>query len=436
MSTPDMSRKIEIVKELLKSIHRGATVEELKSKYGHVLMQVSPIEIPLIEQQLVKEGYLIEEILKLCDLHVALFRDFLAGRELKDVPPGHPLNILMRENDEILKLSEALGMYIAAATSEQSQEKAKELYQKALEVATRLYRASRVHYQKIQMTLFPYLERFGIYAVPRVLWGREHEAITKMRRLIESLRSGNTKDVAELGKAIASEVAELVFREEKILYPTLWALLSEGMWRAVQEEFKEIGCAVEVGSEWRTDAEPVYPWQFEGVLDEETIERLPPEIKSVALSIQQGLKPDTYRLLREGDIDMGTGFLRIEELKGILRAIPVELTFADRDGRVRFFSKSRLLKGFARVRTLLGRKLEFCHPPKLEPTIKKLFEDLKSGAKDYYEFYTSIGGRIVRVLAVAVRNDRGEFLGALEVVEDITEFVQKPEEVMKRIMVL
>ena len=69
------SWKVELVKSLLKRIHEGADPESLKREFGEVLAKVSPIEIPLIEQQLVREGVPIQEILRMCDLHVALFRE-------------------------------------------------------------------------------------------------------------------------------------------------------------------------------------------------------------------------------------------------------------------------------------------------------------------------------------------------------------------------
>ena len=119
-----------------------------------------------------------------------------------------------------------------------------------------------------------------------------------------------------------------------------------------------------------------------------------------------------------------------------MNSLPIKITFADREGRVRFYSRSRIFKGFDRVRDLLGRRLEHCHPPKLEPIVRKVFESLKSGARDRYELYTRIGGRTVKVWAIAVRDEDGEFLGVLEAVEDLTEALEKPEEVERRIQVL
>ncbi|MCC6055345.1 MAG: DUF438 domain-containing protein, partial [Desulfurococcaceae archaeon] len=117
MSYLDMSRKVELVKELLKAVHRGESVDELRKRYSGVLSQISPIEIPLIEQQLVKEGISIDDILKLCDLHVELFREFLKSRELNGVPKGHPVDLFMKENEWVLKQAEALALYASALAS-------------------------------------------------------------------------------------------------------------------------------------------------------------------------------------------------------------------------------------------------------------------------------------------------------------------------------
>ncbi|MCX8183575.1 MAG: DUF438 domain-containing protein, partial [Crenarchaeota archaeon] len=105
MSTKTREREelAKAVREILKELHRGEDIEEIIRRFGNILSQVSPTEIPLIEQQLVKEGIPVEEMLKLCDLHVALFREYLQPRELKGVPNGHPLDALIKENDWILK---------------------------------------------------------------------------------------------------------------------------------------------------------------------------------------------------------------------------------------------------------------------------------------------------------------------------------------------
>jgi hypothetical protein len=131
------------------------------------LRQVSPIEIPFLEQQLVREGLVtVNDILKLCDLHVELFRESLETRTLQGVPSGHPLDLLMKENDWIAKRAEILGMY-ASSLMAADQARAPGLLENINRILGDLKKL-RLHYRKLQMIVFPYLERRGIIAVPRV----------------------------------------------------------------------------------------------------------------------------------------------------------------------------------------------------------------------------------------------------------------------------
>jgi len=435
-----MSRKIDLVKELLKSIHRGVSVEELKKKYNDILSQISPIEIPLIEQQLVREGISIEDILKLCDLHVELFREFLKSRELREVPKGHPVDLFMRENEWILKQAEALSLY-ASALANATDENTRKSYLEAVKRVLVELRKIRLHYRKIQMLVFPYLERRGIAAVPRVLWGREDQVIMKIRQLLELLSRINVVDessaklVSEKALEIAKEASELVFRENKILYPAVYALFSEGEWVAIAEIANEMGWLIDIREvEWKPSAKPVLPYEIDGRITPQQIEALPQEFRSMALA--RGVEPDNYVIKRDNDIELSTGFLIAGEIDAIFRSLPLEVTYADKNDRVRFFSESRLGRGFVRTKTILGRRIEFCHPPRLEKLVRQTVDELKQGKASYREFWTKLGDSILRVLIVPVKGVNGEYLGTIEIVEDMTEIINKPEEIKKKIMVL
>jgi len=435
-----MSRKVELVKELLKAVHRGESVDELKKRYSGVLSQISPIEIPLIEQQLVKEGISIDDILKLCDLHVELFREFLKSRELRDVPKGHPVDLFMKENEWVLKQAEALALYASALASAADEGFRKGYFEAVKRILVEL-RKIRLHYRKIQMLVFPYLERRGIVAVPRVLWGREDQVIVKIRQLleimsrVEAVDEASAKLVAEKALEIAREASELVFRENKILYPAVYALFSEGEWVAIAEIASEMGWLVDVGEvEWRPSAKPVLPYEIDGRTSPQQIEALPQEFRSMALA--KGVEPDNYSIKREGDVELSTGFLTPKEINAIFESLPLEVTYADRNDRVRFFSESRLGRGFARTKTILGRRIEYCHPPRLERLVRQTVDELKQGKAPYREFWTKLGDSIIRVLIVPVKGANGEYLGTIEIVEDMTEILSKPDEIKRKVVVL
>jgi DUF438 domain-containing protein len=435
-----LHEKYKVLIDILKQLHQGVSTSELREKYRDVLQQISPFEIPIIEQHLVKEGIPVTEILKLCDLHVELFRDFIAAREVKDVPESHPLDLLMRENDWILKRAEVLGLY-ATSLQTTSPETSTSILSSIRFILAEL-RKIRLHYRKIQMLIFPYLERRGIIAVPRVMWGREDQVVVKLRQLhskVEDAVAGSGqvdyKVLAQELLTLSREISDLVFRENKILFPAIWALLSEGEWAAIAEIADEMGYIVEVGEKkWKPRAKPILPYELEASsLTPDQLEKLPLEFKQV---ISRGLEPDTYKLVREGDLDLETGFLNLEELKGVFKALPVELTFAGLDRRVRFYSESEITGGFVRTKTILGRRLEYCHPPRLENYVKLNVDALMRGEFPYREFWTRVGDRVLRVIIAGVRDSQGKLVGVLEVVEDLTEVVNNPEEVKKKIVVL
>ena len=434
MSTMNVSDKIELVRNILKDITRGADPGELKEKYREVLAKISPFEIAIIEQQLIREGIKPEEILRVCDIHVDLFREYLKGVELRGVPEGHPLYYLLRENDEIIKLAEALTLYANAVINTTDPEGKKRNYQLVKDLLYKAKSEIRKHYRKNQMLIFPYLERRGIEAVPRVLWGKEDEIIVSIRKILGK-EPGSTGEYDENARKVldlANKIMDLVFRENKILYPAVWILLTPGEWKAIHELAKELGYNVPVEKEWDPGVEPVYPYMVDGTIPRDKLEKLPDEIKRAVGEI----KPDNYEIRKPGDVELETGFMNPVEIEEVFRSLPLEITFADENDRVRFFTKSKLIGGFPRSKTIIGRKLEYCHPPRLEGYVKFNVKLLKEGKYPYREFWTRMGSRIIRVLVVGVRDKEGKYLGTLEIVEDFTDIIKNPGEIMRKIVVL
>jgi len=92
MTDESYDKNRESLKELLKKLHEGEDVEKLKSKFKELLKSIPPLEIPLIEQELMEDGISAEEIANMCDIHVELFRESFAKKMGHDVPAGHPLH--------------------------------------------------------------------------------------------------------------------------------------------------------------------------------------------------------------------------------------------------------------------------------------------------------------------------------------------------------
>ena len=138
--------------------------------------------------------------------------------------------------------------------------------------------------------------------------------------------------------------------------------------------------------------------------------------------------PDDCVVSREGDPEFETGFLSREEVEAIFKALPLEITYADTNNRVRFFSESNVSGGFPRAKTIIGRRLE--------QYVAINVEALKTGREKYRVFWTRLGDKIIRVLLVAVRKPDGELLGVAEIAEDFTEVLNNPGEIFEKILVL
>ena len=112
-----------------------------------------------------------------------------------------------------------------------------------------------------------------------------------------------------------------------------------------------------------------------------------------------------------------------EVIEAMLDSLPVEISFVDKDDKVRYFNKNGK-RIFPRPRTIIGRRVQDCHPKKSIHIVNKLLEDLKTKKRDFAEFWIDLKDRKVYIRYFAVRNSNGEYLGCLEVTQDITD-VQK-----------
>jgi len=135
-------------------------------------------------------------------------------------------------------------------------------------------------------------------------------------------------------------------------------------------------------------------------------------------SIEGYLEPQKKE---NGRINLSTGSFSVEELEALFSSLPVDLTFVDKDDRVKFFShgEDRI---FERNRAILERKVQFCHPPKSVHIVEQIVDDFKSGKQDSAKFWINFQNKYVHIAYYAVRNTKREYLGTLEVTQDIKQF--------------
>lgn len=121
----------------------------------------------------------------------------------------------------------------------------------------------------------------------------------------------------------------------------------------------------------------------------------------------------------DGLLQFETGTLTKEEAEAILNALPIDITFVDKADAVKYFSKPEG-RIFVRTRSIIGTKVQRCHPQKSIHIVNRILDEFKSGKKDVAEFWIRIGGRLVYIRYFPVRDKDRKYLGTLEVTQDIT----------------
>jgi len=122
----------------------------------------------------------------------------------------------------------------------------------------------------------------------------------------------------------------------------------------------------------------------------------------------------------EGTVPFETGTLPKDGIEAILNTLPVDITFVDQEDTVQYFSQSKD-RIFARAKAIIGRKVQQCHPQKSVYVVERILKAFKSGSKDVAEFWLNLKGRLIHIRYFAVRDKKGEYLGCLEVTQDITD---------------
>lgn len=134
--------------------------------------------------------------------------------------------------------------------------------------------------------------------------------------------------------------------------------------------------------------------------------------------------PDVYRkkvkLSGEGMLNPGSGNLTPEQIRLLFNSLPVDITFIDENDEVKFFSESKE-RIFPRSASIIGRKVQNCHPPQSVHTVNEIIAAFRNGTEDHADFWIHIKERLIFIRYFAVRNENREYRGTLEVSQDITE---------------
>jgi DUF438 domain-containing protein len=382
------------LKELILKLHGGESENTVREELLKSLGSIPYGEVVEVEQELIAEGLPEEEVLKLCDAHSSVLKGNVDLTVSKKIPANHPVDVLIQENRAVKMLTdETSALLVTLNKIEDSQ-----LQQIILDLTVLFNQLIDIdkHYKRKEFLIFPYLEKSGITGPPKVMWGKHDEIRELLNGSLEILK---TKDISKDDLISSAElilnpavkgVTEMIIKEEEILFPMLMDALSDADWYEIQKQSLEIGYCL---------YDPPNEWMPPGIIIE--------DIKDIE---KQG-----------SNIQLPSGSFSVDELQAILNTLPVDMTFVDKNDKVKYFSQSRD-RIFQRSRAILNRDVRHCHPPASAHIVDKIVDDFKSGKQDKAPFWINLKDKFIHIEYFALRNEKGEYLGTLEVSQDLTEY--------------
>lgn len=384
-------RRKDLLKHMILQLHQGEAPDLVRKRLVEVLKSVPYDEVVEVEQELISEGLPEEEVLKFCDIHSMVLDGHIDQSHAKTVPPGHPVDTFRKENRELEKVVEAIEQLLAQIPRLQD-DQMKDLFLKLHGRFNELMDVDK-HYLRKEYLLFPYLEKYEITGPPKVMWGKHDEIREKLKNAIAVVSAPGliTVDEAQIVADMilypaARAIPDMIMKEEEILLPMCMDKLTDKDWYAIDQQTMEFGYCL---------YDPQDEWKPEGMTTSEIV----------------------YNT--KNSIQLTTGNFAIDELEALFKTLPIDITFVDKDDKVKFFSHgpNRI---FTRNRAILGRDVRMCHPPSSVHVVDQILEDFKSGKESSAAFWITMQGRFIYIEYFAMRGKEGDYLGTIEFTQDLT----------------
>ena len=388
------SERVEQLKGFLKRLGTGEDLGAVREDFASQFAHVEASEIMKAEQGLMREGTPLAEVQQLCDLHSALFHGSTIHEQMESEHAkveavleaqeksksvvslvetvGHPLNRLTEENKAFDALIEATKVKVADKTA-------------TVDDVNEVRQVS-IHYAKKGDLLYPHLKvAYDISGPSMVMWTVDDDIRDGFGRLA---RAKSIDDAwYEEFDGLLTRAQEMIYKEQNILFPICAENFSTEEWYQIYKDTE----------------------QYEEIFG---VERVAWAEAEAALATQT-----TNASGDDNTIALIGGSLTVDQLNAMLNTMPMEVTFVDHEDINRYFNDGE--KVFKRPTTAIGRDVYSCHPPKIEPIVRGIIDSFRKGERDNVAVWLEKVGRPFYVNYMAVRDQNNNYLGTLELVQDM-----------------
>lgn len=362
----------------------GENGKMLIESYKTYLDNVNPSIVMVVLDRLMTGQYNHAEVKKNVGKIINVFTRPLEAESWEKPNRNHFLSLLMEENRQVEKVIAEVRPAIKSMFKENPADQSKNLAH--IRHFIERVRDYELHYIKKENILFPYLEKtFEQHRCISLMWSFQDD-FRKGIKSIESVINSEKPDLQRLNRELGElffVIFPLIFREEKIVFPIAMRAVPPQAWDDMLNQSMDIG------------------WCY-----------------GVTPKLKNGVKSENP--VMEGMVDLGTGQLNSQQLMLMLNHLPVDITFVDENDRVCYFSGTPH-RIFPRTNAIIGRTVQNCHPHESVHMVEKILDSFRRGQKDHADFWIQYRGKFIYIRYFALRNEKGEYKGTIEVSQDATE---------------
>lgn len=339
---------------------------------------------------------------------------------------GHPIHTLKLENQVLQSLlnDEIDGLLDQIARKRWS-------YKNRLIAALKDLKQIEAHYQRKEILLFNYLEKYGIVEPPQVMWIVDDEIRKRIERIIKYAQNEiiDFLTLFEKWSQLKEEIEEMIFKEEEIIFPVALELLRLKDWEQMAADSFAIGFSyIPEPSPWQASQESLLKEKENDEARQLAIEKAKEKNEEIVQDLVQEMPMEEKNYQWEEasqkeEMVFPTGTLNFDQILGISKALPVDFTFFDIENRVRFYSEGQA-PIFPRTKSTIGREAMTVYPSNNMRIVDSLLNDFKSGKKEQAEYWMEMGDRKIQIRYFPVKDQQGQYLGCLEVAQEVVQIEQ------------
>ncbi len=392
-------RRITLILEIVNQFFKGVPIEELQAKFDKELEgRITPAEFALAEQKMEDLGVKNSEFEAQIDDLIKVFKKSLEKVSISELDAGHPLHTFMEENEAIKALiSKLRESEKDIDINKVDHDFWKNAYDKLWQINT--------HYLRKENQLFPYLETKGFDKPSTVMWALHDDIRGLIKFDRKLLDEKNYEELFGTQEMMFNAIEDMIFKEEKILWPTSLELLDTSDWVAIRQGEDEVGyCLIETPPMWN----PNWKHPSESNANADATDQ---KVEAIPFTGGNGASSNV------GGINLEVGSITPEQINLIFKHLPFDVTYVDENDEVRYYNKGED-RVFPRSPGIIGRQVKFCHPPKSVHIVEKIVAAFKSGEKSEANFWINFHEKFVYIQYFAVRDNFGNYKGVLEITYD------------------